>query len=129
MLFRSHLLEDLGRYGAARIVRSPGLAVLSAMATAALPLVVLGWGARSRRTFVLDTGIVLLVLSLVTLRHYVHLAPLWVVLKMALFVIFFIWVRATLPRLRYDQLMSFGWKVLLPLATVNVLATAVFFAT
>lgn len=78
-----HLLEDLGRYGTARIVRPPGLAVLSAMATVVLPLVVLGWGARSRRTFVLDTGIVLLVLSLVTLRHYVHLAPLWVVLTLA----------------------------------------------
>jgi NADH-quinone oxidoreductase subunit H len=53
------------------------------------------------------------------------LAPLWVVLKMAIFVIVFIWVRATLPRLRYDQLMSFGWKVLLPLATVNALVTAI----
>jgi len=53
------------------------------------------------------------------------LAPLWVVLKMSLFVLLFIWVRATLPRLRYDQLMSFGWKVLLPLATLNVLVTAV----
>jgi NADH-quinone oxidoreductase subunit H len=52
------------------------------------------------------------------------LAPLWVVLKMFLFVLLFIWVRATLPRLRYDQLMSLGWKVLLPLATLNVLVTA-----
>jgi NADH-quinone oxidoreductase subunit H len=39
-------------------------------------------------------------------------------------VIFFIWIRASMPRLRYDQLMSFGWKVLLPLATLNVLVTA-----
>jgi NADH-quinone oxidoreductase subunit H len=44
---------------------------------------------------------------------------------MFLFVIAFIWVRATLPRLRYDQLMSLGWKVLLPLATLNVMVTAV----
>ena len=53
------------------------------------------------------------------------LAPLWVLLKMFAFVVLFIWVRATLPRLRYDQLMSFGWKVLLPLATLNALVTAV----
>jgi NADH-quinone oxidoreductase subunit H len=53
------------------------------------------------------------------------LAPLWVLLKMFALIVLFIWVRATLPRLRYDQLMSFGWKVLLPLATVNVLVTAV----
>ncbi len=53
------------------------------------------------------------------------LDPLWVVLKMFLFIVLFIWIRATLPRLRYDQLMSFGWKILLPLATVNVLVTAI----
>jgi NADH-quinone oxidoreductase subunit H len=55
----------------------------------------------------------------------IALAPLWVCLKMFFFIFLFIWVRATLPRLRYDQLMSFGWKVLLPLATVNVLVTAI----
>ena len=59
----------------------------------------------------------------------IHLAgwtePLVVLVKMVLFIVFFIWIRATLPRLRYDQLMSFGWKVLLPLATLNTLVTAI----
>jgi NADH-quinone oxidoreductase subunit H len=53
------------------------------------------------------------------------LDPLWMVLKMFLVIVFFIWVRATLPRLRYDQLMSLGWKIMLPLATLNLLVTAV----
>jgi len=51
--------------------------------------------------------------------------PLVVIVKMLLFVTLFIWIRFTLPRLRYDQLMSFGWKILLPLATLNVLVTAI----
>ena len=55
----------------------------------------------------------------------IELAPLWMVLKIFALIIFFIWIRATLPRLRYDQLMSFGWKILLPLATLNVLVTAI----
>jgi NADH-quinone oxidoreductase subunit H len=53
------------------------------------------------------------------------LDPIWMGAKIFVLLCFFIWVRATLPRLRYDQLMSLGWKVMLPLATVNVLATAV----
>jgi NADH-quinone oxidoreductase subunit H len=52
------------------------------------------------------------------------LGPLWFVLKVFLFVSFFIWIRASVPRLRYDQLMRFGWKVLLPVATVNAVITA-----
>ncbi len=57
------------------------------------------------------------------------LAPLWFTVKMLGFFLFFVWVRATLPRLRYDRLMSFGWKFLLPLATLNILVTAIFVAT
>jgi NADH-quinone oxidoreductase subunit H len=48
-----------------------------------------------------------------------------VLAKVFAIVFFFFWIRATLPRLRYDQLMSLGWKVLLPLATVNTLVTAI----
>jgi NADH-quinone oxidoreductase subunit H len=51
--------------------------------------------------------------------------PLWFVLKLAVVVFVFMWLRATLPRLRYDQLMQVGWKVLLPVATLNAVVTAV----
>ena len=51
--------------------------------------------------------------------------PLWFLLKLAAFIFVFMWLRATLPRLRYDQLMKFGWKVLLPVATLNAVVTAV----
>jgi NADH:ubiquinone oxidoreductase subunit 1 (chain H) len=53
------------------------------------------------------------------------LDPIWMLAKIFVLLLLFIWVRATLPRLRYDQLMALGWKVLLPLATLNVLVTAV----
>ncbi len=49
----------------------------------------------------------------------------WFVVKVVCFIFLYIWVRGTLPRLRYDQLMSFGWKFLLPLAIVNLIATAI----
>lgn len=54
------------------------------------------------------------------------LPVVWYLLKVAVFVFFFIWVRATMPRFRYDQLMSFGWKVLVPIATLNLIITAYF---
>jgi NADH-quinone oxidoreductase subunit H len=50
--------------------------------------------------------------------------PLWFILKLLLVIFIFIWLRTTVPRLRYDQLMAFGWKVLLPVATINALVTA-----
>jgi NADH-quinone oxidoreductase subunit H len=62
--------------------------------------------------------------------HPPHWVDPFVVIFKALFMIFFfIWIRATLPSLRYDQLMSFGWKVLLPLATLNTLVTAILVVT
>jgi NADH-quinone oxidoreductase subunit H len=52
-------------------------------------------------------------------------APLWFLGKLVLLLFVFIWMRTTLPRLRYDQLMRFGWKVLLPVATINAVITAI----
>jgi NADH-quinone oxidoreductase subunit H len=52
----------------------------------------------------------------------------WFLVKLYLVIFLFIWIRATLPRFRYDQLMRFGWKVLLPLALANIVITAAFVA-
>jgi NADH-quinone oxidoreductase subunit H len=51
--------------------------------------------------------------------------PWWLFLKVAFFIFFFIWIRATYPRLRYDHLMQLGWRYLLPLSILNLLLTAV----
>ena len=50
--------------------------------------------------------------------------PFWFLLKIAIFLFVYVWVRGTLPRFRYDQLMGFGWKLLLPLSLVNVVITS-----
>jgi len=55
----------------------------------------------------------------------VAFGPIWLVGKIACTVFAYIWVRATLPRLRYDQLMNLGWKSLLPLAVLNLIVVAI----
>jgi len=50
--------------------------------------------------------------------------PVWMLLKMAFFIFIMIWIRSTLPRVRYDRLMAIGWKVLIPIATLNLIVTA-----
>ena len=59
--------------------------------------------------------------------HFLYAVPswMWFFLKSFAFLYFFIWVRATLPRYRYDQLMRLGWKVLIPLAIGNLVVTGI----
>jgi NADH-quinone oxidoreductase subunit H len=52
----------------------------------------------------------------------------WFVVKVLAFLLLYIWVRATVPRFRYDQLMAFGWKFLLPVAILNIIATSLVLA-
>ena len=54
--------------------------------------------------------------------------PVWFLLKVSFFIWVFMWIRFTFPRYRYDQLMTIGWKVLLPLSLANILITGIFFA-
>jgi NADH-quinone oxidoreductase subunit H len=50
---------------------------------------------------------------------------IWFLVKAAAFIYFFMWVRFTLPRYRYDQLMKIGWKVLIPVSLINIMVTGV----
>jgi NADH-quinone oxidoreductase subunit H len=54
----------------------------------------------------------------------VILGPFWFLGKVFFVIFFYVWTRSTLPRMRYDQLMSFGWKLLLPVSLLNLVATA-----
>lgn len=74
------LLEHLARLAPARAEASSGTRLAAAVGTALIPLAVLAWGVLARRPLLLDVGIVLLALSALTLRHYVALAPPWVML-------------------------------------------------
>ena len=53
------------------------------------------------------------------------LGPVYLTIKIMVLLFVMIWVRATLPRIRYDRLMAFGWKVMLPAALLNIFLTAV----
>ncbi len=72
-------------------------------------------------------GIVLVALGLLFTQPMAVVlvqGPFWFLLKVAVFLFIYVWVRGTLPRFRYDQLMNFGWKVLLPLSIANVVVTS-----
>src|SRR6185503_3053784 len=57
-------------------------------------------------------------------KEYWGLGIVWLLVKTILFLFFYIWLRATLPRFRYDQLMGIAWKVLLPAVLLNIMLTA-----
>ena len=62
-------------------------------------------------------------------RFIIAILPVfWFVTKVLFFLFLYIWVRGTLPRFRYDQLMAFGWKFLMPLAIANIVATSLWLA-
>jgi NADH-quinone oxidoreductase subunit H len=68
-------------------------------------------------------GTILEYVGLEQLAWVEHIA--WFAAKVYFFLFVFVWIRATLPRLRYDQLMRFGWKVMLPIALANIIVTAI----
>jgi hypothetical protein len=77
------LVESLQEVSQSGTAPSAIIRILSSVATALLPVVFLAWGIRARRTLVLDLGLVFTALSLVTLRQYVYLGPLWALLSAA----------------------------------------------
>jgi NADH-quinone oxidoreductase subunit H len=68
-------------------------------------------------------GLGVLFLLFPAVNHFIQ-GPFWLLSKIFVFLFVYVWMRGTLPRFRYDQLMAFGWKLLLPVAIVNVICTA-----
>jgi len=103
----------------------PPVGLLALAVYLAYDAAVLARGIARIQLILLTTGA--LVIGLACL-HPVVLAviqgPFWFLLKVGFIMFFYVWTRATLPRLRYDQLMSFGWKFLLPVSLANLVITA-----
>jgi NADH-quinone oxidoreductase subunit H len=72
-------------------------------------------------TVITIIGAVLIALPVV--NEFIQ-GPFWLLSKIFVFLFIYVWMRGTLPRFRYDQLMSFGWKLLLPVSLANVVITA-----
>jgi NADH-quinone oxidoreductase subunit H len=62
--------------------------------------------------------------TILSVDHFWWLGPIYLLIKVVVLLFFMIWVRATWPRIRYDRLMAFGWKVLLPLSLAVTFVTA-----
>jgi len=65
----------------------------------------------------------ILFIALPAVNEFIQ-GPFWLLSKIFVFLFIYVWMRGTLPRFRYDQLMSFGWKLLLPVSLANVVITA-----
>jgi len=63
-------------------------------------------------------------ICLIPMVQPIIMGPFWFVNKVIVFLFFYVWTRGTLPRFRYDQLMAFGWKLLLPVSLANLVVTA-----
>ena len=80
---------------------------------------------RASNSIVVTTGALVIGLAcLLPAVMAVIQGPFWFLLKVGLIMFFYVWTRGTLPRFRYDQLMSFGWKFLLPVSLANLVVTA-----
>ena len=126
------LIEELRDHGTLPPAtgETTSLQILSALATALLPLALLAWGLRSRRVLVLNAGLVLGALSLVTLRFYVHIAPLWIVLAVsgALLALAALAVQRVLMNAEGQELHGFTARPLFRDESRNLQAAAVVLA-